>query len=158
MTISLQILKNTTDSLFQLYALGALNHLGELTKMGRRMAEFPVDPMLSKMILASEKFVYYAIIKAIWHMYLYICICLYVVCYHIYTYSPFSYIQYLSSSTIFLYTQYLLLYHSPYTQYISSITRYLLLLYITTPLPNITYPPPDTSVQKKSFQSQPCYL
>ena len=42
-------------ALEQLYALGALNHLGELTKMGRKMAEFPVDPMLSKMILASEK-------------------------------------------------------------------------------------------------------
>ncbi|XP_077987074.1 pre-mRNA-splicing factor ATP-dependent RNA helicase DHX16-like [Glandiceps talaboti] len=43
-------------ALEQLYALGALNHLGELTKLGRRMAEFPVDPMLSKMILASEKY------------------------------------------------------------------------------------------------------
>ncbi|XP_078272456.1 pre-mRNA-splicing factor ATP-dependent RNA helicase DHX16 [Rhinoraja longicauda] len=42
-------------ALEQLYALGALNHLGELTKLGRRMAELPVDPMLSKMILASEK-------------------------------------------------------------------------------------------------------
>uniref|UniRef100_A0A665U5Z2 RNA helicase n=1 Tax=Echeneis naucrates TaxID=173247 RepID=A0A665U5Z2_ECHNA len=41
-------------ALEQLYALGALNHLGELTKLGRRMAELPVDPMLSKMILASE--------------------------------------------------------------------------------------------------------
>ncbi|XP_016397241.1 LOW QUALITY PROTEIN: putative pre-mRNA-splicing factor ATP-dependent RNA helicase DHX16 [Sinocyclocheilus rhinocerous] len=40
----------------QLYALGALNHLGELTKLGRRMAELPVDPMLSKMILASEHY------------------------------------------------------------------------------------------------------
>ncbi|GAB1600938.1 pre-mRNA-splicing factor ATP-dependent RNA helicase DHX16 [Argonauta hians] len=43
-------------ALEQLYALGALNHKGELTKLGRRMAELPVDPMLSKMILASEKF------------------------------------------------------------------------------------------------------
>ena len=43
-------------ALEQLYALGALNHRAELTKMGRRMAEFPVDPMLSKMILASEKY------------------------------------------------------------------------------------------------------
>ncbi|XP_013406683.1 pre-mRNA-splicing factor ATP-dependent RNA helicase DHX16 [Lingula anatina] len=43
-------------ALEQLYALGALNHRGELTKLGRRMAEFPVDPMLSKMILASEKY------------------------------------------------------------------------------------------------------
>ncbi|XP_048472943.1 pre-mRNA-splicing factor ATP-dependent RNA helicase DHX16 isoform X1 [Rhincodon typus] len=43
-------------ALEQLYALGALNHLGELTKLGRRMAELPVDPMLSKMILASERY------------------------------------------------------------------------------------------------------
>ncbi|TIB66987.1 hypothetical protein E3P77_01948 [Wallemia ichthyophaga] len=41
-------------ALEMLYALGALNSKGELTKMGRRMAEFPVDPMLSKSILASE--------------------------------------------------------------------------------------------------------
>ncbi|KAJ8451438.1 hypothetical protein Cgig2_017829 [Carnegiea gigantea] len=39
-----------------LYALGALNKLGELTKVGRRMAEFPLDPMLSKMIVASDKY------------------------------------------------------------------------------------------------------
>merc|ERR1712223_552346 len=43
-------------ALEQLYALGALNHMGELTKLGRRMAEFPTDPMMSKMILASEKY------------------------------------------------------------------------------------------------------
>ena len=40
-----------------LYALGALNDRGELTKLGRRMAEFPVDPMLSKAIIESEKYV-----------------------------------------------------------------------------------------------------
>ena len=40
----------------QLYALGALNHKVELTKLGRRMAEFPLDPMLSKTILASETY------------------------------------------------------------------------------------------------------
>ncbi|ODO07174.1 pre-mRNA-splicing factor ATP-dependent RNA helicase DHX16 [Cryptococcus wingfieldii CBS 7118] len=39
-----------------LYALGALNHKGELTRLGRRMAEFPVDPMLSKAIINSETF------------------------------------------------------------------------------------------------------
>ncbi|GAA5854354.1 hypothetical protein JCM9279_004730 [Rhodotorula babjevae] len=39
-----------------LYALGAFNDRGELTKMGRRMAEFPMDPALSKSILASEKY------------------------------------------------------------------------------------------------------
>lgn len=39
-----------------LYALGALNERGELTKLGRRMAELPLDPMLSKMLIASEKY------------------------------------------------------------------------------------------------------
>jgi pre-mRNA-splicing factor ATP-dependent RNA helicase DHX16 len=39
-----------------LYALGALNDRGELTKLGRRMAEFPVDPMLSKAIIGSEDY------------------------------------------------------------------------------------------------------
>jgi len=43
-------------ALEQLYALGALNDKGELTTMGRKMAEFPVDPMLAKMIIQSEKF------------------------------------------------------------------------------------------------------
>ena len=49
-----------TDTLIRslelLYALGALNDRGELTKLGRRMAEFPVDPMMSKAILASEEY------------------------------------------------------------------------------------------------------
>ncbi|GJJ09880.1 hypothetical protein Clacol_004104 [Clathrus columnatus] len=40
-----------------LYALGALNDKGELTKLGRRMAEFPLDPMLSKAVIASEQYV-----------------------------------------------------------------------------------------------------
>ncbi|KAL5752131.1 hypothetical protein ACOSQ2_022638 [Xanthoceras sorbifolium] len=39
-----------------LFALSALNKFGELTKVGRRMAEFPLDPMLSKMIVASDKY------------------------------------------------------------------------------------------------------
>ena len=39
-----------------LYALGALNDRGELTKMGRKMAEFPIDPMLSKTLIASEQY------------------------------------------------------------------------------------------------------
>lgn len=43
-------------ALEQLYALGALNHHGELTKLGRRMAEFPVDPLMAKMLIASEKY------------------------------------------------------------------------------------------------------
>jgi pre-mRNA-splicing factor ATP-dependent RNA helicase DHX16 len=43
-------------ALEQLYALGALNAKGELTKTGRRMAEFPLEPMMSKMLLASETY------------------------------------------------------------------------------------------------------
>ncbi|CDJ46354.1 pre-mRNA splicing factor RNA helicase, putative [Eimeria brunetti] len=39
-----------------LYALAALNDQGELTKLGRRMAEFPLDPMFSKFIVNSEKY------------------------------------------------------------------------------------------------------
>lgn len=43
-------------ALEQLYALGALNDKGELTKLGRKMAEFPIDPMLSKTLIAAEKY------------------------------------------------------------------------------------------------------
>ncbi|ORM39597.1 Pre-mRNA-splicing factor ATP-dependent RNA helicase DEAH1 [Babesia sp. Xinjiang] len=39
-----------------IYALGALNDKGELTRTGRRMAELPMDPTYSKMLLASEKY------------------------------------------------------------------------------------------------------
>ncbi|XP_039033597.1 pre-mRNA-splicing factor ATP-dependent RNA helicase DEAH1-like isoform X2 [Hibiscus syriacus] len=39
-----------------LSALHALNKVAELTLVGRRMAEFPLDPMLSKMIVASDKY------------------------------------------------------------------------------------------------------
>ena len=43
-------------ALEQLYALGALNNAGDLTKVGRQMAEFPTDPMLAKAILAADKY------------------------------------------------------------------------------------------------------
>ncbi|CCG84041.1 protein of unknown function [Taphrina deformans PYCC 5710] len=43
-------------SLEQLYALGALNVKGELTKIGRQMAEFPTDPMLAKSLLAAAEY------------------------------------------------------------------------------------------------------
>jgi len=43
-------------ALEQLYALGSLNDHGELTKLGRRMAEFPSDPQMSKMIIAAERY------------------------------------------------------------------------------------------------------
>lgn len=43
-------------SLELLYALGALNAKGELTKTGRKMAEFPMDPMYCKSLLVSSDF------------------------------------------------------------------------------------------------------
>ncbi|PHJ24317.1 pre-mrna splicing factor rna [Cystoisospora suis] len=39
-----------------LYAIGALNDKGQLTKLGRRMAEFPLDPMYSKMVIQGDKY------------------------------------------------------------------------------------------------------
>ncbi|QSL64806.1 hypothetical protein MERGE_002108 [Pneumocystis wakefieldiae] len=48
--------KTLSRALEQLYALGALNDKGELTKVGRQMAEFPTNPMLAKAILSSSKY------------------------------------------------------------------------------------------------------
>lgn len=43
-------------ALEHLYALAALNDKGELTKLGRKMAEFPIDPLMAKIIIQSEEF------------------------------------------------------------------------------------------------------
>ena len=40
-------------ALQQLYTLGALDEEGLLTRMGRRMAELPLEPMLSKVLMTS---------------------------------------------------------------------------------------------------------
>ena len=42
-------------ALNQLFALQGFNHKGELTKLGRQMAEFPTDPMLAKAVIAADK-------------------------------------------------------------------------------------------------------
>ncbi|RMD41593.1 hypothetical protein DV735_g3531, partial [Chaetothyriales sp. CBS 134920] len=42
-----------TTSLFDLWALGALDHVGELTTIGRTMTAFPMDPSLAKMLITS---------------------------------------------------------------------------------------------------------
>lgn len=36
--------------------LGALDDDGELTELGRKMSEFPLDPQLSKLLLSSPEF------------------------------------------------------------------------------------------------------
>ena len=40
-------------ALEQLYALSALDDEGLLTRLGRKMADFPMDPPLAKMLIAS---------------------------------------------------------------------------------------------------------
>ena len=40
-------------ALENLYALSALDDEGLLTRLGRKMAEFPLEPNLSKMLLTS---------------------------------------------------------------------------------------------------------
>ena len=42
-----------TTAMERLYSLGALDEEGLLTRLGRVMSQFPLDPMLSKMLLAS---------------------------------------------------------------------------------------------------------
>lgn len=39
--------------MYQLWTLGALDNTGALTDLGRNMAEFPLDPPLSKMLIMS---------------------------------------------------------------------------------------------------------
>ena len=42
-----------TTSLFDLWALGALDNLGDLTELGRKMTSFPMDPSLAKLVITS---------------------------------------------------------------------------------------------------------
>ena len=42
--------------MYQLWILGALDNTGNLTELGRKMVEFPLDPPLSKMVIISEEF------------------------------------------------------------------------------------------------------
>jgi pre-mRNA-splicing factor ATP-dependent RNA helicase DHX38/PRP16 len=42
--------------MYQLWILGALDNTGNLTELGRKMVEFPLDPPLSKMLIMSEQF------------------------------------------------------------------------------------------------------
>ncbi|KAL9029554.1 MAG: hypothetical protein Q9196_002218 [Gyalolechia fulgens] len=45
-----------TTSLFDLWALGALDNIGDLTPQGRKMTAFPMDPSLAKLIITSEDY------------------------------------------------------------------------------------------------------
>ncbi|CAK7273378.1 hypothetical protein SEPCBS119000_005623 [Sporothrix epigloea] len=45
-----------TTSLFDLWALGALDNLGELTDLGRKMNAFPMDPPMAKLLIVAEEY------------------------------------------------------------------------------------------------------
>lgn len=46
---------NILNSLYQLWILGALDNTGILTKLGRQMAEFPLDPPQCQMLIVSSQ-------------------------------------------------------------------------------------------------------
>lgn len=46
---------NILNSMYQLWVLGALDNTGNLTPLGRKMVEFPLDPPLSKMLIIAEQ-------------------------------------------------------------------------------------------------------
>ncbi|MCJ1446873.1 MAG: DEAH-box RNA helicase prp16 [Stictis urceolatum] len=45
-----------TTSLFDLWALGALDNIGGLTSLGKKMTAFPMDPSLAKMLITSVEY------------------------------------------------------------------------------------------------------
>ncbi|KAI9689676.1 MAG: DEAH-box RNA helicase prp16 [Bogoriella megaspora] len=45
-----------STSLFDLWALGALDNIGELTSLGARMTDFPMDPPLAKLLITSVEY------------------------------------------------------------------------------------------------------
>ncbi|KAJ1675365.1 hypothetical protein EV182_001413, partial [Spiromyces aspiralis] len=43
------------NSMYQLWVLGALDNTGEITALGRKMVEFPLDPSLAKMLITADE-------------------------------------------------------------------------------------------------------
>jgi pre-mRNA-splicing factor ATP-dependent RNA helicase DHX38/PRP16 len=44
---------NILNSMYSLWTLAALDNIGNLTELGRKMVEFPLDPTLSKVLITS---------------------------------------------------------------------------------------------------------
>ncbi|KAH8980006.1 putative PRP16-RNA-dependent ATPase [Lactarius akahatsu] len=44
---------NIINSMYQLWVLGALDNVGDLTPAGRKMSEFPMEPSMAKMLITS---------------------------------------------------------------------------------------------------------
>ena len=45
-----------TTSLFDLWALGALDNIGDMTTIGQKMIAYPMDPSLAKLLIMSESY------------------------------------------------------------------------------------------------------
>lgn len=45
--------ENILNSMYQLWVLGALDNVGDLTPVGRKMSEFPMEPSMAKMLIAA---------------------------------------------------------------------------------------------------------
>ena len=46
---------NILNSMYQLWVLGALDNVGELTPIGKKMSEFPMEPSLAKILIMSAQ-------------------------------------------------------------------------------------------------------
>ncbi|EKE37673.1 helicase, putative [Entamoeba nuttalli P19] len=44
------------NSMYELWILGALDEIGNITELGREMVELPLEPSLSKMLIVAQKF------------------------------------------------------------------------------------------------------
>lgn len=44
------------NSMYQLWVLGALDNIGDLTAAGRKMSEFPMEPSLAKMLIVATEY------------------------------------------------------------------------------------------------------
>ncbi|KAG6373112.1 pre-mRNA splicing factor [Boletus reticuloceps] len=44
---------NIINSMYQLWVLGALDNVGDLTPVGRKMSDFPMEPSMAKMLIVS---------------------------------------------------------------------------------------------------------
>ncbi|ETW78300.1 hypothetical protein HETIRDRAFT_479463 [Heterobasidion irregulare TC 32-1] len=47
---------NILNSMYQLWVLGALDNVGDLTPSGRKMSEFPMEPSMAKMLITSVEY------------------------------------------------------------------------------------------------------
>lgn len=47
---------NILNSMYQLWVLGALDNMGNLTSLGKKMSEFPMEPSLAKVLIMSVEY------------------------------------------------------------------------------------------------------